>query len=123
MKEIEIVYLKMFNGEDIIAVVADEDKNHVIITNPIAIKTIVDGVNNTMISGFYPWIPIKGLMECRYTISKFNVVCMSEVPDRIKTLYQDFITRPDRMDDFMEDDAHADIDDYMMNENISRTVH
>ena len=95
-QEDEIVYIKLFNSEDLVATIVEDTESHLVVTSPVVVKTQLNPMSQTMMSGFFPWAPFKSMMPCMFTVSKFNIVAIVELPNYIRDMYVDYITMPDQ---------------------------
>lgn len=144
----QIIYLKLLNGEDIVAILLEETAESAIITYPLLIKTLLNPLNSMQYSTFFSWIPIKEISCSKFTISKQNIIAMIEGPESIIKAYNEFFKNSANSDnqedsleggsseedsseeDSSEDDSSQempsiDISDDMfgMRKNRSRTIH
>jgi len=80
MKELNIRNFKLINGDNIIALVSNNNQDNYMIERPVAIYS-------TMIGGyqFSPWFPFSE--QKRYSIDKHNIIGDSSVVEEIKKEY------------------------------------
>ena len=86
----KIIYLKLLNGEDIVATLLEETNESAIITYPLLIKTLLNPHNSMQYSTFFSWIPIKEISCSKITINKQNIIAMIEGPESIIKAYCEF---------------------------------
>lgn len=102
----EVVYLKMTNGEDVLASLVEESDTQITITNPVCINKTELGYKVRL--GMYPWVPMIELMNLNYKFSKMNISAMTSVPE---DMVKDYNTMLSRMNDMHQaNDADADAD-------------
>jgi hypothetical protein len=87
----DIVYVKVSNGEDIIATVLDEDDECYFITCPFRFMYTRDPATNIIGAAMIPWVPLEELMESIFQIYKFNIITFSQAPEKMKTTYENRI--------------------------------
>jgi len=80
MEELNIRNFKLINGDNIIALVSNNNQDNYMIERPVAIYS-------TMIGGyqFSPWFPFSE--QKRYSIDKHNIIGDSSVVEEIKKEY------------------------------------
>lgn len=80
MEELNIRNFKLINGDNIIALVSNDNRDNYMIERPVS-------VYSTMIGGyqFTPWFPFSE--QKRYSIDKHNIIDSSSVVDSIKKEY------------------------------------
>ena len=80
MEELNIRNFKLINGDNIIALVSNDNRDNYMVERPVA-------VYSTMIGGyqFTPWFPFSD--QKRYSIDKHNIIGDSSVVDDIKKEY------------------------------------
>jgi len=98
----QIIYLKLLNGEDIVATLLEETNSEAIITNPLQIRTVLNPLNNLMLSGFYSWIPIKEIINSKFILDKNNIMAMVTVPEDVITAYNGYLNNTSSKDDEKE---------------------
>lgn len=84
----DINYIKMSNGEDIVATVLEEDDDAFYITFPLKFVYTKNSTNDAMIMGLIPWVPSEELMNSIFQIHKFNMITILAAPEKIKSYYQ-----------------------------------
>lgn len=127
------IYIKLSNGDDLVAHLQGEDKDCIRVINPVAIRTSIMGTR--FITGFFPWVPITQLMNGIFTFTKNNVLCMTPAPEEVETKYKLVVNQlqiigdmgGDESEDYTyedEDDLEEDHDAFIPVANsISRTIH
>ena len=127
----EIVYLKMANGEDLLASLVEESDTQIIITNPVCINKTEVGYKVRL--GMYPWVPLIELMSLSYKFNKANVSAMTSIPEDMVKDYNTMLSRldsvnqmntvnmdePDETDQMSEDDE-LDEEDIEQITNLAR---
>lgn len=80
MEELNIRNFKLINGDNIIALVSNNNRDNYMIERPVAIYS-------TMVGGyqFSPWFPFSE--QKRYSIDKHNIIGDSSVVEEIKKEY------------------------------------
>ena len=80
MEELNIRNFKLINGDNIIALVSNDNRDNYMVERPVS-------VYSTMIGGyqFSPWFPFSD--QKRYSIDKHNIMGRSSVVDSIKKEY------------------------------------
>jgi len=80
MEELNIRNFKLINGDNIIALVSNDNRDNYMVERPVAIYS-------TMVGGyqFTPWFPFSE--QKRYSIDKHNIIGDSSVVDDIKKEY------------------------------------
>lgn len=80
MEELNIRNFKLINGDNIIALVSNDNRDNYMVERPVS-------VYSTMIGGyqFTPWFPFSD--QKRYSIDKHNIMGSSSVVDSIKKEY------------------------------------
>ena len=98
MEELNIRNFKLINGDSIIALVSNDNRDNYMVERPVS-------VYSTMIGGyqFSPWFPFSD--QKRYSIDKHNIMGSSSVVDSIKKEYikyalsaQEAFEPPERQD-------------------------
>ena len=87
----DIFYIKINNGEDIVATVLDEDDEFYYITFPL--KLIYSRImpSNAVSLGLIPWVPSEELMNSIFRIFKINTITMLPAPEKLKLSYETHI--------------------------------
>lgn len=88
----KVLYLKMINGDDLVASLLREDEEHFIITRPLAIRTIITPGSNIAMSGFYSWTPIRQLLFSEFSIKKTFVLVNLDAPLEVILAYASFFS-------------------------------
>lgn len=83
----EVLYLKLTNGEDIIATVIGEDDDSIHITFPLKFIYGHNPKSNSMSTGIVRWVPMEDIMNSVFQIQKYNVVAAIDVPERMEVFY------------------------------------
>ena len=80
MKDLNIRNFKLINGDNIIALVSNNNADNYMVERPVS-------VYSTMVGGyqFSPWFPFSE--QKRFSIDKHNIVCDSNVMEDIKKEY------------------------------------
>lgn len=66
------MYLKLYDGEDIIAKVVSLDSDYLTITEALQIQRMVQG--QQMAVAMLPWVPWTDLLQMSYTLHKDKIV-------------------------------------------------
>lgn len=84
----EVFYIKLNNGEDIVATVLDEDEEFYFITFPL--KLIYSRImsSNAVGLAMIPWVPSEELMDSIFRIFKMNTITMQPAPEKLNSLYE-----------------------------------
>lgn len=77
---LEILYFKMTNGVDILAMLSSETAKTVIVTNPVQIQRVMDPSRNRLSLGMMPWVPVVELLPLFFTLKKTDISAMVEIP-------------------------------------------
>lgn len=116
-----VVYIKMYSGEDILATMATETENDIVITNPLIVITQMSGTRNRMITSIYPWVPIRELMAADYHLDKSATIAIMKIPEYVLTNYNRIITEiHSENDSDTSESMQNEIDDVQL---INRTLH
>ena len=84
----DICYIKMSNGEDIVATVLEEDEDAFYITFPLKFVYTKNSINGSVVMAMIPWVPSEELMNSIFQIHKFNMITIIPAPEKIKSYYQ-----------------------------------
>lgn len=87
----EIVYLKINTGEDLVASLISESETEITITNPMTISQT--NMNYKIQLGMIPWVPLIELMCLNYNIPKVTISAMTQVPEDITKEYTRMVER------------------------------
>ena len=84
----DIHYIKIGNGEDIVATVLEEDEECYYVTYPLKFMYSRNTKNNSIGMGMIPWVPLEELMNSIFKIYKFNVITMIPATEKLKYSYE-----------------------------------
>jgi len=84
----DINYIKMSNGEDIVATVLEEDDECYYVTFPLKFVYTKNLISGSIIIGMIPWVPTEELMNSIFHIYKFNMITILPAPEKLKTHYK-----------------------------------
>lgn len=84
----DIYYIKMSNGEDVVATVLEEDEDCYYITFPLKFVYTKNSTSEAIIMGMVPWVPSEELMNSIFQIYKFNMITILPSPEKLKTYYE-----------------------------------
>lgn len=83
-------YIKLINGEDIIANVLDDSKKKIIIMNPACMRQMMGPMGITL--GMTTWFPIYNADQ-PITISRNNIIAIVPASEELKKSYDSFLDK------------------------------
>lgn len=118
LSDVDIRHFKLSSGDDVVSMVAKEEENVIIVTQPMQMHASIN--NHTQAYYFTDWQPIAKINTC--PISKLHIVSFVECTDNMKEKYiqmcldttenTDMGTFLDTSDDI--DELDAELDEYLI---------
>lgn len=97
MEQGEVYFLKMNNGEDLLAQLLGDEETCLWITQPYRIELIPSVGSMTVTTSIMRWIPFESLMEEKICIKKTNILTYMLVDDNIADKYLNTISEYSRL--------------------------
>lgn len=83
LSDIDIRHFKLSSGDEVISLVAKEEDNVVVLSQPMQVHSTIN--NNSQAYYFTDWQPLSKLNAC--AVSKLHIVTFVECSDNVKEKY------------------------------------
>lgn len=127
LSDVDIRHFKLSSGEDVISLVAKEEENVIIVSQPMQMHATIN--NSTQAYYFTDWQPMAKLNGC--AISKLHIITFAECTDDVKEKYVRMCldTEDTDMGQFLDtsddiDELDLELDEYLVPDTDSNpTIH
>ena len=131
MENLEVYFLKINSGEDLLCKLVEEDSEFIHITQPYRVEMMQNPGTMSVTTAIMRWIPFDSLMAQNIAISKKNVLTYMSVDDTIAAKYNHTISEQQERERATETARIEEIRRMLMvqainriaNSNISGTFH
>lgn len=99
----EILYIKLKNGTDIISNTSVKG-NNVTLENPMAIRQFSDTTGRISLS-FYDWVPSDFVETSKFVIAKDETLIICETTSKVKEFYKECLKPIHEAEEEMEEES------------------
>lgn len=92
MDQVEVYFLKMNNGENLLCTLIEDDEERIHITQPYRVEMMQMQDSMTVTTAIMKWIPFDSIMSKTISIDKKNVLTYMIVDDIVATKYNNTIS-------------------------------
>jgi len=96
MEHLEVYFLKMNSGEDLLCTLVGDAENCLYVTQPYRVEIMQTPATMTMTTAIMRWIPFESLMEQTISIDKKNILTYMLVDDIVAGKYINTISEQAR---------------------------